>query len=481
MRLADPFAMNDVVSYDYFCRWFLALNPGVSIDESMRVRYSDYLTDLEARTARPFVANQVNRAWFRDCYDETEQDNQSKVKAYENFMTALSGGKYTEFDVERTSDPKTGYGMLEKVYPNSIARETTRSEHVLSMSSISPETSRTTIESHIRNNLGEYYSLSIARPENEQSSRVGWLTLHDDTNIDEALAKLTNVGLAGIQFSLYYPPSADCKKRILWSVLNEDTALEHHIAQLEDLTTRLDTAASRESFWHQLITAAGPTLVRQVDLAVEYLRQAHYLDYWTLRQYDSVMSLLETDPGYARFATSSSSELPAYEIWAADHARRIKMVLDPSSYLSNIRQVSVEQQVSEAVSSRIKQEDETRYRCQVLDCTKLFKDVPFVQKHIEKRHGEWLAQVTKEAELLVKFLVDPNKVSPYREYQEPKSRRSMSPPHSRQRRRSPPGHRNGYGGSGGYRGGGGRGDYRGPSQNYRDLDKPAEELPELDY
>ena len=57
---------------------------------------------------------------------------------------------------------------------------------------------------------------------------------------------------------------------------------------------------------------------------------------------------------------------------------------------------AVEDAVNEELLKFVKQEDEHKWRCKVVECTKLFKEEHFWRKHVEKRHTEWVDGLKQE-------------------------------------------------------------------------------------
>ncbi len=148
------------------------------------------------------------------------------------------------------------------------------------------------------------------------------------------------------------------------------------------------------------------------------------------------------------------------------------MFLAPEELLLKMNVKRADEKIEETIMSHIKKEEDNKFRCQVESCTKLFKDIPFVRKHIDKRHTEWLTAITRQAHLTASYLVDPNKILPYKEFKEklPSPRRvSMSRPRSPTRAR------------GAYEPVPRAYDRPPPVRIYKDLDAPQEDLPDLDY
>lgn len=472
--------MSEHVSYGYFCTWYLALNANAVIDSSMQDRYDAYSTDLLARTARTFVHQHADKSWFRDLYGTADHKNSLQNICMFRFRTALENGDFNDSSATGSS----AYAMDANV-PRPITAEGDISPQTLCIGHIPPTIARSALMSVLSTHIPELEYLSVSAPHGSDLSRMAWAILKGDadstkvrTQLMEAVLPNDVFGALSLQVSHYRQPAPNCRTRELWAQLNEENHVNQHLAQLEGVIDKIESTMVGESQWPAIVARTELDLRRRLDLGVEYLRRVYAFDYWDLRQYDSPMDLEVHSPPYSRAQPDSRSPLTVFDKWQAEFDKKLLIYLRPADYLSQVRLKSLSEMVSELISSKIVKESEGHYRCQVNDCTKLFQDIPFVRKHIEKRHTDWTSQVTQESQMLQNYLLDPNKTLPYKDFEEPRKRRQSVSNEMRNRRRSSPHqNRNGFAGSRG-----GRGEYRASAgQNYRDLDKPAEELPELDY
>ncbi|CCG83168.1 Zinc finger protein C725.08 [Taphrina deformans PYCC 5710] len=444
----------------------------------MQNRYDDYTTDLLARTAKPYATQQIEQAWFQDMYDGVDHTLALKIECLLKFKLDYNAGHYKDFSIELPGSA-TDYAMDARV-PDPLILDGEISPQVLYINNLPPTLSRRAIEEHVQSTTKSVEHVSLSRPTLPDMYRICWLVLRGDANSTEIRAQLDGTvlnaekaGAFSLKVAHYRKPALSSKPKVLWAQLKEDTLTTEHYAHVTSLLELFEPKFDGDGLWSQ-IQALDVDPRRRLDLSVEYLRAVHAFDYWDLKQYDSSLDLESHAPRYTRSQDDIPSDDKAFEDWQTIFQKKLRIILKPTEYLQALRVKSEQDLVAEIISSKVKAEDELRFRCQVRDCTKLFMDIPFVKKHIEKRHGDWVSQVTAEAQLFIRYLLDPHKVLPYREHHEPRARRQSSPG---RRRRSPQGQRNGYNGPRG-----GRGDYRGPAmQNYRDLDRPAEELPELDY
>lgn len=180
---------------------------------------------------------------------------------------------------------------------------------------------------------------------------------------------------------------------------------------------------------------------KQLDLLVEYLRRVHNFCLFCVFESDSVHELTRKCPaGHLRRPRASLTSLaktaakasasgkpfpfkngqaldfgdsPLEEKkfnlgrnikanqqltkafnWVKTYEDKLIQLLDPESVdLRKIGGKPVEEGLDEELKNFVKQEDESKFRCKVPDCAKLFKGQTFWKKHVEKRHVEWYANL----------------------------------------------------------------------------------------
>ena len=87
--------------------------------------------------------------------------------------------------------------------------------------------------------------------------------------------------------------------------------------------------------------------------------------------------------------------------WVKTFEEKILQILEPES--ADIKKLGgkpLEEGVNEELGKYVKQEDESKFRCKVPECTKLFKGENFWRKHVEKRHEEWYNSIRTDVRSL---------------------------------------------------------------------------------
>ena len=182
---------------------------------------------------------------------------------------------------------------------------------------------------------------------------------------------------------------------------------------------------------------------KKLDLLVEYLRRVHNFCFFCVFESDSVHELLRKCPGghlrRPRATLSSSAKAAAVASvtgqpylakadgkedgdsagsfkprlprhgskneqqlsralnWVKTYEEKILQILEPENVdLRKLGGKPIEDALDEELSKHVRQEDESKFRCKVSDCTKLFKAEHFWRKHAEKRHAEWYEGVKQD-------------------------------------------------------------------------------------
>ncbi len=185
---------------------------------------------------------------------------------------------------------------------------------------------------------------------------------------------------------------------------------------------------------------------KRLDLLVEYLRRVHNFCFFCVFESDSVHELARKCPGghlrrpraslnstakaaaiasvmgqayptkaeskedgesngsskprLSRLASRNEQQLSRAFNWVKTYEEKLLQILEPENV--NLRKIggkSIEEGMDEELAKHVKQEDESKFRCKVGTCTKLFKAEHFWRKHAEKRHAEWYESIKQDVSL----------------------------------------------------------------------------------
>ncbi|KAJ5937505.1 hypothetical protein N7454_003847 [Penicillium verhagenii] len=113
--------------------------------------------------------------------------------------------------------------------------------------------------------------------------------------------------------------------------------------------------------------------------------------------------------------SKSEQQLQRAFNWVKTFEDKLLQILEPEN--ADLRKLGgkpAKQGLAEELAKHVKHEDDSRYRCKVPECAKLFKAEEFWHKHIEKRHTEWLDTIKRELSLVNAYVLDPSRIAPSR-------------------------------------------------------------------
>lgn len=103
-----------------------------------------------------------------------------------------------------------------------------------------------------------------------------------------------------------------------------------------------------------------------------------------------------------RLSGKSQQQLQRAYNWVKTYEEKLLQLLEPENV--DVRKLGgkpLEEAMEDELAKFVKQEDESKWRCKVPECTKLFKGQHFWRKHIEKRHPEWLEKLEKDVSIVM--------------------------------------------------------------------------------
>jgi uncharacterized C2H2 Zn-finger protein len=98
--------------------------------------------------------------------------------------------------------------------------------------------------------------------------------------------------------------------------------------------------------------------------------------------------------------SKSEQQLQRAFNWVKTFEDKLLQILEPEN--ADLRKLGgkpVDEALEEELSKYVKQEDESKFRCKVPECNKLFKADHFWRKHVEKRHPEWFENIKNDVSL----------------------------------------------------------------------------------
>lgn len=106
-----------------------------------------------------------------------------------------------------------------------------------------------------------------------------------------------------------------------------------------------------------------------------------------------------------RYHNKTDQQLLRAFNWVRTFEDKVLQLLEPESVdLKKLGGKPVAEALDEELAKFVKQEDESKFRCKVPECTKLFKAEHFWRKHVEKRHEEWFTDLKKDVSIVPRTL-----------------------------------------------------------------------------
>ncbi|KAL4771604.1 hypothetical protein BDW60DRAFT_207966 [Aspergillus nidulans var. acristatus] len=116
-----------------------------------------------------------------------------------------------------------------------------------------------------------------------------------------------------------------------------------------------------------------------------------------------------------RYSSKSEQQLQRAFNWVKTFEDKILQILEPENVdIVKLGGKPVDEALEEELTKHVKQEDESKFRCKVPECTKLFKAEHFWRKHVEKRHSEWYERIKNDLALVNAYVLDPARIAPSR-------------------------------------------------------------------
>ena len=245
-------------------------------------------------------------------------------------------------------------------------------------------------------------------------------------NVEQRVEELR--GKALLQSSVAAPAKKD-KKRLQILGLDED---EIEDGEEEEDEEEEEGFIDEENDSEELLIQK-----KTLDLLVEYLRRVFNFCFFCVFEADSVHELIRKCPGghlrrpraslssAAKIAAKASAQGQPFPLkrnqpeesvdngsspvvekfnnykndqqlsrafnWVKTFEEKILQILEPENVdVKKLGGKPLEEGLDEELKKFVKQEDESKFRCKVPECTKLFKGESFWRKHVEKRHNGWL-------------------------------------------------------------------------------------------
>ncbi|KAI7904590.1 uncharacterized protein BX663DRAFT_502898 [Cokeromyces recurvatus] len=460
LPLVDPIQLDYLVSFKQFSEYTKRTSNRRIDDEDMQKRFAHYKEKFAARQLAQFFASNQDKEWFQEKYHPhlsrpRQEDVKSRRRRYlTEFLEELERGDYDNSCYDAKVDPSKETTNDEDETENTMPttennnEDTTDVEYEtkLVIKTVPPTIAREKILEFCSKVEGfDYLALSEPSP-NKKFHRIGWITFKEGTDMKKTFEQLDNQKVDDFVFHLAMnrknavqtrnprnaPEIANTTERIqkdveqakelalaLESILGEDTpeGLKAVEARTEKVISEHKDEKEEENW----------KLKKSLDMIIAYLRRVHMYCYYCALECDSSEELTRKccDPHCRILSTQKSEESNTdpkqiakaergMAQWAKNLDQRISLKIHtPDDHeIKRLGGLILQTELEEFVKEHVLKEHESKYKCQVGECSKAFKGFDYVEKHILTKHPEETERIKTKVEYYNNYVLDPNHILP---------------------------------------------------------------------
>ncbi|OAD05251.1 C2H2-type zinc finger transcription factor [Mucor lusitanicus CBS 277.49] len=313
----------------------------------------------------------------------------------------------------------------------------------------------------------DYLSLSEPGP-NKKFHRIGWINFKQGTDMKKVFELMDNQKVDDFVFHLAMNRknmTQTRSPRIAPDVTNTTERLQKDLEQAKEVALALESLLGEDTqeglkavelraqkviSEHKPEEAKGATaaaagesedgkveeeesvdrwnLKKSLDMTIAYLRRVHMYCYYCALECDSAEELSRKccDP-HCRTITSAAAATDE----AVDPKQAAKTERGVAQWVKNLDQKIalkihtpddrelkrlggrvLQTEIDDYVKAHVLKEHESKYKCQVGECSKAFKGFDYVEKHILSKHPEEIERIKAEVEYYNNYVCDPNHIIP---------------------------------------------------------------------
>ncbi|OMH80779.1 Serrate RNA effector molecule-like protein, partial [Zancudomyces culisetae] len=319
----DPFKLDLVVPFKYFCEWKRLQNRGKKLEqEELHRQYEEYRRQTLNKMYQQFFDEHKEEDWFVERYKPEEQKTRQqevkrlKKRYYEEFLGQLERG---ELDNTCLDQSKAEENAMDE---DAQVQET----YTLFIKTIPPTVARAALESELKKVEGFDY-LSLSEPNATRNyHRFGWAKFVEGTDMDSVLQTLSELKVGETTFTLSkHTKSSTAQQRtapeqtsLPERIKSDLEVIREAVKQFDERTdsetfkmgdairARMDSelAANTKAKAAASKSASTPTSTstptpeddseaelavakKELDLSIEYLRKVHYYCYYCSAVYEN--------------------------------------------------------------------------------------------------------------------------------------------------------------------------------------------------
>ncbi|CAO0798763.1 unnamed protein product [Mucor circinelloides] len=469
----DPAQLDYLVPFKHFFEFTRRTSTRRIDDEDMQKRFAHYKEKFAVRLLAQFFAANKDKEWFQDKYHPTISiprldDIKIRRRRYlKEFLEELERGNYDKVNYDKDGpittqndddEPAEAVGT-ESNEDDANAEYETR----LVIKTVPPTIAREKIMEMCKKIEGfDYLSLSEPGP-NKKFHRIGWINFKEGTDMKKVFELMDNQKVDDFVFHLAMnrknmPQTRS--PRIAPDVTNTTERLQKDLDQAKEVALALESMLGEdtqeglkavEARAQKVISEHKPeeskeraggsedgkveeeesvdrwNLKKSLDMIIAYLRRVHMYCYYCALECDSAEELSRKccDPHCRTITSATSTEEPVDPKQAAktergvaqwvknlDQKISLKIHTPDDRELKRLGGRILQTEIDDYVKSHVLKEHESKYKCQVGECSKAFKGFDYVEKHILSKHPEEVERIKSEVEYYNNYVCDPNHIIP---------------------------------------------------------------------
>lgn len=459
--LPDPLELPELVSIDYYADYLRISEPNERhSDSSIQKRYKIYQDLFNSRLIATFFKDHQAEPWFKEKYfpsfvkQRIEKLRPGRIAAYKQFLIDLKAGIFDEvcYDVGKKDGPnrdedrknpslegsstngKSTNSDQPQVVPEKEASAGERQQpeqlQTIFIKSVPPSLAREQLLKVFENEEG-FCHLMVSEPNPfKRFHRIAWALFTSTVNVEQIVEKLdkTTIDEFALHLAVHKQKQtprltneiANTARRLnidnhqaqklarlfekeLGEEFNASPEIEERLVVLFRKNRAENQGEPNEDIWETKKT---------LDVYLCYLRKVFSFCYYCSLCCDNDIELQRRClDNHLRTTPRSSLNRPG-EAWAdaLDAKVERKLMPDDDPDLELLGGKDLPKAIDEAVVDLIEEIGDTKFRCK--SCSKLFKAIEFVKKHVKTKHPETFSDVTDQALFLNNYVRDPNRILP---------------------------------------------------------------------
>ncbi|KAI8983500.1 hypothetical protein BDB01DRAFT_791017 [Pilobolus umbonatus] len=397
------------------------------------------------------------KRYLRQFLDELQKGEYDAVQYDQSSQTSV-GAPNTLITEDPSDEPDVGDLSNEAVLNDNDGN--IEYEPQLVIKTVPPTISREKILEMCRAVDGfDYLSLSEPGP-NKKFHRIGWIKFKEGTDMKKVFDQLDNKKVDDFIFHFAMNRKNITQTRtprIALDISNTKERLRKDLEQAKELSLALEAILGEDIKGLKAVESRAQKVIeeherqmsskkeegeetlsnddevldrwnikKRLDMIITYLRHVHMYCYYCGLECDSAEELSRkcSEPHYRALLQRRQEEpvdsktAAKTERGIAQWVRNLDQKISMKVHTPDDRELKklggriMQAEIDEFIKEHVLKEHESKYKCQVGECSKAFKGFDYVEKHIVTKHAEEIERIKLEVEYYNNYVCDPNHLLP---------------------------------------------------------------------